>query len=111
MNLTFVYAPVTDLGPALAFYWDTLGWSEAWREGTDTVAFHIPDSTVQVMVSVDEGASAGPMYLVPDVDGFLGDRPGLRVVMAPRPIPDGQVAGIADPAGNVIYVFDQAKAA
>ena len=50
------------------------------------------------------------MYLVPDLDQFLADRSDLRVVMPARDIPDGQVAGIADPGGNVIYVFDQAKA-
>jgi catechol 2,3-dioxygenase-like lactoylglutathione lyase family enzyme len=110
MNLTFVYAPVADLNPALAFYRDTLGWSEAWREGTDTVAFHLPESSVQVMVAVDDGAAAGPMYLVPDVTRFLAERPDLHVVLYPREIPDGQVAGFADPGGNVIYVFDQAKA-
>src|SRR5215510_13107430 len=108
MNLTFVYAPVEHLSAALAFYRDTLGWSEAWREGTDTVAFHLPDSSVQVMVSVDEGAKPGPMYVVPSVTRYLAERPDLPVVLAPRAIPDGQVAAFADPGGNVIYVFDQA---
>ena len=110
MNLTFVYAPVTDLKPALAFYRDTLGWSEAWREGTDTIAFQLPESPVQVMVAVDEGAAAGPMYLVPSLAAFLAERPDLPIVVPPRDIPDGQVAGFADPGGNVIYVFDQIKA-
>jgi hypothetical protein len=51
------------------------------------------------------------MYLVPSVTRFLAERPDLHVVLSPRGIPDGQVAGFADPGGNVIYVFDQARAA
>ncbi|GAA4356477.1 VOC family protein [Angustibacter luteus] len=107
MKLAFVYAPVTDLDQGAAFYRDTLGWAEAWRDGDDTVAFAIPDSDVQVMVSTTP-QEAGPMYLVDDVAEFLAAHADLPVVVDPFAIPDGQVAGVADPAGNVLYVFDQA---
>ncbi len=110
MKLTFIYAPVTDLAPALAFYRDTLGWPEAWREGEDTVAFKTPDSDVQVMVARVEGEPAGPMFLVDSVAEFLASRPELTVTMERRKIPDGSVAAFEDPAGHTIYVLDQADA-
>jgi catechol 2,3-dioxygenase-like lactoylglutathione lyase family enzyme len=108
MKLTFIYAPVPELKPALAFYRDTLGWSEAWREGEDTVAFRMPDSPVQVMVSVaSPNEPAGPMYQVPNLARFMAEHPQLPVVVAQRDIPDGHVIGVTDPGGNVIYLFDQ----
>ena len=110
MKLTFVFAPVTDLTSALTFYRDTLGWSEAWREGDDTVAFALPDSGVQVMVSREVDQPVGPMYQVDSVADFLAGKPGLRVTVEPRDIPDGTVAGFQDPGGNTLYVFDQARA-
>jgi predicted enzyme related to lactoylglutathione lyase len=109
MKLTFIYAPVTDLAEALTFYRDTLGWSEAWREGDSTVAFQLPDSAVQVMVDVDADQPPGPMYLVDNVAAFLAGKPSLKVTMPPYEIPDGVVAAVQDPAGNTLYVFDQAR--
>jgi predicted enzyme related to lactoylglutathione lyase len=109
VKLTFIYAPVKDLAPALTFYRDTLGWSEAWREGADTVAFKLPGTDLQIMVARVDDEPAGPMFQVDRVDEFLA-RPGLTVTMPPREIPDGTVAGIQDPSGNTLYVFDQAGA-
>jgi predicted enzyme related to lactoylglutathione lyase len=43
------------------------------------------------------------------VPGFFADHPDIKVVMAPRPIPGGSVAGFHDPAGNLAYVFDQVE--
>jgi catechol 2,3-dioxygenase-like lactoylglutathione lyase family enzyme len=106
VELTFILAPVPDLSAALPFYRDTLGLAEAWREGEDTVAFHLPDRTAQIMLVAD-GDPAGPMYKVDSVPAFFADRPEIKVVMPPRPIPGGSVAGFHDPAGNVAYVFDQ----
>jgi catechol 2,3-dioxygenase-like lactoylglutathione lyase family enzyme len=109
VKLRFIHAPVTALTPALDFYRDTLGLSEAWREGTNTVAFKLPGSGVQVMVTVKEPADEppGPMYQVPDLDRFLVEHPDLVVSVPQREIPDGHVIGVADPAGNVVYFFDQ----
>jgi hypothetical protein len=109
VKLRFIYAPVAELGPALAFYRDTLGLPEAWREGEHTVAFRLPDSDVQIMVNV-QTEPPGPMYQVPDLKEFLAGRPELDVRFPPREIPDGYVAGVADPAGNVSYFFDQSEA-
>jgi predicted enzyme related to lactoylglutathione lyase len=109
LKLTFIYAPAHDLDRTVAFYRDTLGWSEAWREGDDTVAFHIPGSETQVMVSTTR-QPVGAMLLVDRVDEFLDRTDGLDVTIEPFEIPDGTVAGFEDPSGNTIYVFDQARA-
>ena len=72
MQLTFLLAPVPDLATALPFYRDTLGLDEAWREGANTVAFHLPDRKAQIMV-VAGGDPAGPMYKVDSVPAFLAE--------------------------------------
>ncbi|MCW5953041.1 MAG: VOC family protein [Propionibacteriaceae bacterium] len=89
----------------MAFYRDLLGWEEAWREGGDTVAFHIPDSAVQVMVSVSDDPP-GAMYRVGDLVAFLAENPDLDVFSPPTGIPGGQVAGVRDAGGNEVYFFD-----
>ena len=110
MRLSFIYAPTTDLAAAIAFYRDVLGLDETWREGDHTVAFALPDSEVQVMVSVDTDP-AGPMYLVDSVEAYLAANPALAEAAAVQDIPDGKVARLADPAGNAFYVLDQSTAA
>lgn len=107
MKLTFIYAPVPDLGAALPFYRDVLALDEAWREGADTVAFHTPDRKAQIMVTVNTEETPGAMYLVDSVTTFLAEHPEVEPFMGPRSIPDGSVAGIHDPAGNAVYIFDQ----
>lgn len=108
-DLHKIYARADDLTTTVRFYRDTLGWSEAWREGDDTVAFHIPGSDAQVMVSTTD-QPAGPMLLVDRVEDFLDRTSGLTVTIGPYGIPDGTVVGFEDPSGNTIYVFDQARA-
>ena len=49
------------------------------------------------------------MYKVDSVPAFFADRPVIKVVMPPRPIPGVSVAGFQDPAGNLAYVFDQVE--
>lgn len=107
MKLTFLYVPVPDLEAAIPFYRDVLGLTEAWREGESTVAFALPDSDAQLMVDTDQDP-AGPMYLVDRVDEWLAAHPDVDVRRPPIRIPDGSVATLADPVGNVFYVFDQA---
>lgn len=104
-GLTFIYAPVAELAPTVAFYRDLLGWEEAWREGDDTVAFQLPDSPVQVMVSLSDDPP-GPMYRVDDLAAFLAANPGLDVFSPPAEIPGGTVAGVRDGGGNAVYFFD-----
>ena len=108
VDLTFLLVPVPDLAAALPFYRDTLGLDEAWREGTDTVAFYLPGRKAQLML-VTDGDPPGPMFQVDDVTAFLADRPEVKVFLPQRPIPGGSVAGFNDPVGNVFYVFDQVE--
>ncbi|MFT4229113.1 MAG: hypothetical protein QM602_02365 [Microbacterium sp.] len=106
-GLTFIYAPVAALEPTLAFYRDVLGWDEAWREGEEAVAFRVPDSPVQVMVSLDElDEKPGAMYRVDDLVAFLADHPTLVITTPPREIPGGNVVAVDDGGGNTVYFFD-----
>lgn len=109
MKLTFVYAPVSDLPAAITYYRDTLGLDETWREGDHTVAFALPDTDVQIMVSIDTDP-AGPMYLVDSAAAWVAAHPELTPQSDVADIPDGAVVRYADPAGNAFYVFDQAGA-
>lgn len=106
MKLTFLYNPVVDLGEAVAFHRDQLGWEEAWREGEDTVAFWLPDRSAQIILSTT-AQPAGPMFLVPDVDVWTEEHAAVPTVVDKFAIPGGSVAGFGAPGGNTFYVFDQ----
>ena len=110
MRLAFTYNPVSDVNKALAFYRDTLGWREAWRQGDTTVAFTIPGTDVQFMVDsrATNGEQPGPAVLVDSVAQFRaehGDR--LTFTAEPRSIPGGHWASFLDPVGNPVYLLDQ----
>jgi hypothetical protein len=109
MKLRFIYQPVADLGEAVAFHRDDLGFDEAWREGEDTVAFWLPDRSAQVMLSTTE-QPAGPMYLVDDLDAWMLEHSGVGTSVARYEIPGGSVAGFSAPGGNIFYVYDQPHA-
>lgn len=109
MKLAFLYQPVTDLAAAADFCRQQLGWSEAWREGSDTIAFALPDSPAQLMICTDP-LPAGPMFLVDDVDAWIDAHPGLDWPVPKYAIPGGSVAGFAGPDGATMYVFDQPDA-
>ena len=89
------------MAPALAFYRDTLGWAEKWREGDHTVSLAMPGVDVQLMVDVDPERvnRPGPMLVVDDA-----------VWLEPIEIPGGWWAGFEDPHGNAVYVLDQSNA-
>jgi catechol 2,3-dioxygenase-like lactoylglutathione lyase family enzyme len=110
MKLEFLYAPVRDLKAALAFYRDSLGWDEAWREGDSTVSLKMPGTEVQLMLDETEsGDCFAPIFVVESVDKFHAERPSeLGVRDEPQEIPGGFMATYEDPAGNPIYVMDQA---
>lgn len=109
MKLTFWYWPASDLAAAVAFQRDQLGLLEAWREGSDTVSFWLPDRAAQVMVSTTV-QPAGPMYLVEDVSEWLTQHPDVVVGVDQYEIPGGCVVGLTGPGDNVFYVFDQPNA-
>ena len=106
MKLTFLYTPAPDLAAGVAFYRNSLGLEEAWRDGDVTVAFWTPDRGVQIMVSTTD-QPAGPMYLVDDLAQWTAAHGEMPVVVPRADIPNGAVTGFADPLGNVFYVFDQ----
>jgi catechol 2,3-dioxygenase-like lactoylglutathione lyase family enzyme len=109
VKLTFLYQPVVDLGAAVAFYRDQLGFDEAWREADDTVAFWLPDRSSQVMLSTTV-QPAGPMYLVEDVDEWIRAHPQVVTTVEKFEIPGGSVAGFGAPGDHTFYVFDQPDA-
>jgi len=106
MKPAFIYTPTSDLPASAAFFRDTLGLEEAWREGDDTVAFSLPDSDLQLMVSTSPGSS-GPMFLVDSATEWVREHPAVQVVVPFEEIPGGSVVGLHDPDGNAFYVFDQ----
>jgi len=115
MKLTFLYQPVDDLDAAVAFYRDTLGLDESWREGKTTAAFTLPGTEVELMLDVPEGGDverrAGGVFSVDDVERFLAEHrslvPGGEIIE----IPGGKAATFHDPARKVGRGFDQSAPA
>ena len=103
---SFIMMPVHDLKSALVFYRDQLGLLEAWREGESTVAFQLPNTDVQLMVSlVEEGSplTAGPGFTIPSTDEFYAAHQGkVDFLSAPVDIPPGRLVIAKDPAGNTL---------
>jgi catechol 2,3-dioxygenase-like lactoylglutathione lyase family enzyme len=108
MKLTFLYHPVANLDEAVAFHRDVLGLDEAWREGTETVAFALPESEVQLMLDssdADEGGASG-FFEVDDVDAFYAARRESATWIAlPVDQPPIRYAAFRDPAGNLFRIF------
>ena len=109
MKLSFLYQRVDDLAESVAYYRDALGWEEAWREGTDTVAFWLPNRETQLMLS-STPQPAGPMFLVDSLADWLAEHSDLAIAVPAYDIPGGSVAGLQAPSGHVVYVFDQPDA-
>ena len=106
MELKYLHVSVADMAAAVAFYAETLGMEEAWREGDGTVAFWAHDRSVQLMLVVG-GHAPGPMYLVEDAVAWATAHEHVAVRVPRYAIPGGSVAGYRDPDGNVFYVYDQ----
>jgi catechol 2,3-dioxygenase-like lactoylglutathione lyase family enzyme len=111
MKLDFMYLPVPNMAEALAFYRDTLGLDEAWREGEATVALKLPGSELQLMLDEATSDRPGPVFAVDSVVAFHAARAGeLKFVREPAEIPGGHWASFEDPAGNHVYLVDQSTA-
>jgi predicted enzyme related to lactoylglutathione lyase len=111
-TVEFLYLPVPELASSLAFYRDTLGWSEGWREGDHTVTLAMPGVNVQLMIDVDTErvGRPGPILVVDDARRWINERRGeLAVWLEPLEIPGGWWAGFEDPHGNAVYVLDQSS--
>jgi catechol 2,3-dioxygenase-like lactoylglutathione lyase family enzyme len=109
-NVEFLYLPVPDLAKALAFYRDTLGWTEAWREGETTVSLKMPGGHLQLMIDHDEDGTfrPGPVVSVDDVRAWHAERSDtLKFWLPPGKIPGGYWAAFDDVFGNPVYIADQ----
>lgn len=111
MKLVFLYHPVKNLKESLAFYRDTLGFVEAWREGEHTVALNLPNSDIRLMIEDDEQElSAGGIFLVDSVDSFFEENKDvLEFVKEPTDIPPGRYAIYKDNSGNLLRILDFTK--
>lgn len=109
MKLTFLYQPVKDVSEAATWNRDELGLTEAWREGTDTVAFWLPDRSAQIMASTTD-IPAGPMFLVDSVGDWLAAHPDIPIAVDRYEIPGGSVVGLTGPNTYTFYIFDQPDA-
>jgi predicted enzyme related to lactoylglutathione lyase len=111
-SIDLFYLPVPDLTAALAYYRDTLGWQESWREGDTTAALTPPGGGAQLMIDVDTQGDArpGPIVVVDDARSWIADRDTLKVTLEPTQIPGGWWAAFDDPFGNAVYVLDQSTA-
>ncbi|MFD2172208.1 hypothetical protein [Tumebacillus lipolyticus] len=85
MKLVFLHHYVKDLKQALAYYRETHGFEEAWREGEHTAAMKIPgNSEVQLMLEdQDEGVPSGGVFLVDSVDSLRGKAGSVEVCARP----------------------------
>lgn len=108
MKLVFLCHPVDNIKESLAYYRDTLGFEEAWREGEHTVALQIPDSEVRLLIEDDEKElGAGGIFLVESVDSFFNEKnDALEFVKEPIDIPPGRYAIYKDTSGNPIRIID-----
>ena len=108
MKLVFLFHPVKDLKAALAYYRDTLGYDEAWREGEHTVALRLPGTDVQLMIEDDElDMGAGGVFLVDSVDAFYEEhKDRLEFVKEPVDIPPGRYAIFRDSSDNYLRILD-----
>src|SRR5262245_1122321 len=98
-----LYLPVGDLQRALAFYRDTLGWPEVWREGESTASLQLPGGQLQMMLDEQNSNApmrAGPMLSVDDVRAWCRDHPELPYWLEPAPIPGRFLAGFEDSDSN-----------
>jgi len=109
MKLEFLLIPTRDMKASLALYRDSLGFTEMWREGDETVAISLPGSEVQLMLDAhDPDAPLGPVFVVDSVERFHAAHPeALAVVEEPSEIPGGFQATYQEPGGATIYVIDQ----
>jgi len=110
MKLEFLFIPTSDLSASLALYRDGLGFTEAWREGDNTVALDLPDSDVKLMLDVaDASARPGPLFVVHSVAGFRDEHPSLSYTESLE-IPGGWLTSFSDAWSNVVYLMDQSTA-
>jgi catechol 2,3-dioxygenase-like lactoylglutathione lyase family enzyme len=112
VKLAFIYYPVADLGTALRFYRDELGFEEAWREGQSTAGLKMPGTEVRIMLDVDPvERRSGGVFQVDSVDTFYAEHESrYHWIKPPVDIPDGRWAVFEDPTGNLVRLIDESRA-
>ncbi|TLS37599.1 VOC family protein [Pseudalkalibacillus caeni] len=108
MKLAFLFHPVGNLKESLTYYRETLGMSEAWREGEHTVALNIPGSEVQILLEDDEmDIGPGGVFMVDSVDDFYKEnKEKLQFIKEPVDIPPGRYAIYRDSDQNAFRIID-----
>jgi catechol 2,3-dioxygenase-like lactoylglutathione lyase family enzyme len=100
---SFIILPVHNLKSTLTFYRDQLGLLEAWREGEDTVAFHLPNTDILLLLEAGSSLTAGPGFIIASVDEFYNAHQGeFNFLSAPVDIRPGRLVIAKDPAGNTL---------
>ena len=110
MKLRFVYMPVKSAAEALAFYRDSLGFDELWREGDATIALKTGGDVALMLDEDTTESQPGPFFVVDDVRAFYERNAGtLSFLGEPRRIPPGWYVTFEDPAGNVLRLMDDTE--
>jgi catechol 2,3-dioxygenase-like lactoylglutathione lyase family enzyme len=111
MKLSYVHQPVKNLKAALAFYRDTLGLEEAWREGDFVAALKLPGTEVQLLLDQDPNEeAAGPTFAIESVDAFYREHKGkVHFLFEPRDIPPGRYSAFKDDSGNIVRLIDASR--
>jgi catechol 2,3-dioxygenase-like lactoylglutathione lyase family enzyme len=104
-----VIVAVPDLDAACAFYGDTMGLKQKFRDG-DRFAAYDGGGVTLALVSGEEDVTGGvtaPSFKVADVAGAVADLEagGATVVVGPAEGPHEIRAVVRDPAGNPLVLY------
>ena len=107
--------PVPNLVKAAQFYEHILGWQTSPVELHEAIVFDVgDDAPVGVCLRHSENSRSGhgpiPYFKVSDIDDVIArveSKGGTTISHPAKMVPYGYVAKFADPAGNVIGLFQE----
>jgi predicted enzyme related to lactoylglutathione lyase len=107
--------PVEDLGAALRFYSDTLGWTLRFRDGDRYASWDAGGTNIALAAPVEHPVEGRQALLVkvrdvPRAVAVLSDA-GVDILLAPVNGPDKVRAAVRDAAGNIISLYAPLEAA